>query len=188
MIHLLSDAGADKDIADQGDASPLLVASENGRLEVVRLLSDAGPTRTSQTRMVALPCPSLLKVDTWRWSACSLMQGPAGTPQCRVVLSYCSLHLRVDTSSPSTTSKPGRFSPSPGGTALAEAFIHYPSEICFRMPRDRPVDVPLLLVQQQLTRFDMKRATRTGHSHAVGGGQPDKRHIREQKTRSNEIV
>ena len=37
-----SDAGADKGIADQGDATPLPVASESGHLEVVRLLSDAG--------------------------------------------------------------------------------------------------------------------------------------------------
>ena len=36
------DAGADKGIADQGDATPLTVASESGHLEVVRLLSGAG--------------------------------------------------------------------------------------------------------------------------------------------------
>ena len=42
MVCLLSDAGADKDIAMQGGATPLFVASRNGHLEVVRLLSDAG--------------------------------------------------------------------------------------------------------------------------------------------------
>ena len=39
---MLSDAGADKDIADQGDATLLPVASGSGHLEVVRLASDAG--------------------------------------------------------------------------------------------------------------------------------------------------
>ena len=59
MVRLLSDAGADKDIATQGggipcsshmrvdtwrwgDATPLLVASQSGYLEVVCLLSGAG--------------------------------------------------------------------------------------------------------------------------------------------------
>ena len=37
-----SDAGADKDIALQGSVTPLPVASQRGRLEVVALLSDAG--------------------------------------------------------------------------------------------------------------------------------------------------
>ena len=40
-VCLLSDAGADKDIAMQGGAAPLLVASESGYLEEVCLLSDA---------------------------------------------------------------------------------------------------------------------------------------------------
>ena len=42
MVCLLSDRGADEDIAIQGGATPLLVASGNGHLEVVCLLSDAG--------------------------------------------------------------------------------------------------------------------------------------------------
>ena len=41
-VCLLSDAGPDKDIAMQGGATPLHVASESGHLEVVCLLSDAG--------------------------------------------------------------------------------------------------------------------------------------------------
>ena len=36
------DAGADKDITMQGGATPLLIASQSGHLEVVCLLSDAG--------------------------------------------------------------------------------------------------------------------------------------------------
>ena len=42
VVHLLFDAGADKDIAMQGGAILLFGASQNGRLEVVHLLSDAG--------------------------------------------------------------------------------------------------------------------------------------------------
>ena len=39
VVRLLSDAGADKDIAMQGGATPLFIASQSGHLEVVRLLS-----------------------------------------------------------------------------------------------------------------------------------------------------
>ena len=42
MVHLLFDAGSDKDIAMRGGATSLLVASRSGHLEVVCLLSDAG--------------------------------------------------------------------------------------------------------------------------------------------------
>ena len=41
MVCLHSDAGADKDIAMQGGAAPLLVAFQQGRQEVVGRLSDA---------------------------------------------------------------------------------------------------------------------------------------------------
>ena len=41
MVCLLSDAGADKDIAMQGGATPLFIASQQGRQEVVGRLSDA---------------------------------------------------------------------------------------------------------------------------------------------------
>ena len=42
VVCLLSDAGADKDIALQGGATPLFIASQGGHLEVVCLLFDAG--------------------------------------------------------------------------------------------------------------------------------------------------
>ena len=42
VVCLLSDAGADKDIATQGDATPLFVASQKRHPEVVHLLFDAG--------------------------------------------------------------------------------------------------------------------------------------------------
>ena len=44
-VHLLFAAGADKDIAMQGGANPLFIASQGGHLEVVRLLSDAWADR-----------------------------------------------------------------------------------------------------------------------------------------------
>ena len=43
VICLLSDAGADRDIAMQGGATPLFIAFQNGHLEVVlSLLFDTG--------------------------------------------------------------------------------------------------------------------------------------------------
>ena len=38
VLSLLSDAGADKDIAMQGGGTPLSIASQSGHLEVVCLL------------------------------------------------------------------------------------------------------------------------------------------------------
>ena len=40
-VHLLFEAGADMDIAMQGGATPLSIASQSGHLEVVLLLSYA---------------------------------------------------------------------------------------------------------------------------------------------------
>ena len=40
VVCFLSDAGADTDIADQGDAAPLLVASETDSLEVFTIRLD----------------------------------------------------------------------------------------------------------------------------------------------------
>ena len=54
-VCLLSDAGPDKDIAMQGGATPLLVASESGHLEVVCLLSDAGADKDIATQGGANP-------------------------------------------------------------------------------------------------------------------------------------
>ena len=93
---LLSDAGADDDIAMQGGAAPLFVASQQGRRELVCSRMQ-GPTRISQCRAMPLPCSSNLRMDTWRLSACSLMQGPARTSQIRMVAFPCSSHLRMDT-------------------------------------------------------------------------------------------
>ena len=39
VIRLLSGPGADKDIADQGGATPLSIASQSGHLEVVLSLA-----------------------------------------------------------------------------------------------------------------------------------------------------
>ena len=41
VVCLLSDACADEDVAMQGGATPLFIASQSGYLEVVRLLFDA---------------------------------------------------------------------------------------------------------------------------------------------------
>ena len=40
VVCLLSDAGADKDVAMQGGATPLFIASQNGHLEVVCTWAD----------------------------------------------------------------------------------------------------------------------------------------------------
>ena len=45
VVRLLFDAVADKDIAMQGGATTLFIASQSGHLEVICLLSDAGADR-----------------------------------------------------------------------------------------------------------------------------------------------
>ena len=81
-----------------------------------------GPTRTSQCMVVPPPCSSHPSRGARRWFVGFLKQGLTRTSHCRMP-PPCSSHLRMDTSSFSATSKPGRLSPSPGGTALAESFI-----------------------------------------------------------------
>ena len=94
-------AGAQRDIADQGDAAPLFIASQSGHLEVVRLLSVAGadkhmtprgglsvlsqgPRGTSQIRVMPPPCSSHL-------------QGSGATLHCDVLVGPCTDHVEVST-------------------------------------------------------------------------------------------
>ena len=75
VLSLVSDAEADRVIAMQGGGTPLFIAPQQGRQEVVCLLSEAvkqGTTGTSQCRVAPPPCSSHLRVDTSRWSVCSL--------------------------------------------------------------------------------------------------------------------
>ena len=72
MVCLLSDAGADKEVAMQAGATPLFVAYGNGHLEVVRLLSDAGSDKDIAMQGGGIPCASHLRIDTSRWSVCAL--------------------------------------------------------------------------------------------------------------------
>ena len=99
VVCLLSDAGADKDIAMQGDATSLLVASQSGHMEVVRLLSGAGADEDIAMQGGGIPCSSHLRVDTSRWSVCALTQGRTRTSQIRAMAMppLCPSHLGVDT-------------------------------------------------------------------------------------------
>ena len=54
VVRLLSDAGADKDIAMQGGATPLFVASRQLQ-EAVRLASDAGADKDIAMQGGAIP-------------------------------------------------------------------------------------------------------------------------------------
>ena len=97
VVRLLSDAGADKDIAMQGGGTPFLSHLNKGarRRSVCSLMQ--GPTRTSHCKAVPLTCSSHLCMDTWRSSICSLTQEPTRISQCRVAPLPCLSHLGMDT-------------------------------------------------------------------------------------------
>ena len=56
VVRMLCEAGADKDKAKHNGASPLFIASQEGRLEVARMLCDAGADEDTGQRHTLVHC------------------------------------------------------------------------------------------------------------------------------------
>ena len=89
-------------VREQADhlLAPLLTCDEQKEPRHPALRCPCRPLhqRADSGRVVASPCSSHFRVDTSRWSVCSLMLGPTRTSQTRVMPPSCSSHLRRTTS------------------------------------------------------------------------------------------